>query len=156
MTSHRISFIRHRRRTFFLCKEIGMQKWARMLVEAFVDPSAMTTQMREDSDFWSLLPLSIMCWQTLSVITKHPEDGPGIAQMNNTIPRLITFYWGSASDQERTVQEHEVFQKQTLEVITTCWWWPSAFARKESASQNTQDSSLTSKRWKILMCLNPS
>ena len=35
------------------CKETGMQKWARMLVEtgkAFVDPSAMTTQMRQDSD----------------------------------------------------------------------------------------------------------
>ena len=34
-----------------------MQKWARILVEtgkAFVDPSAMMTQMREDSDFWSL------------------------------------------------------------------------------------------------------
>ena len=34
-----------------------MRKWARLLVEnarAFVDPSAMTTQMREDSDLWSL------------------------------------------------------------------------------------------------------
>ena len=33
------------------------QKWARMLVEtgkAFVDPSAVMTQMRADSDFWSL------------------------------------------------------------------------------------------------------
>ena len=48
-----MSLIRHRRRTF-LCKETGMQKWARMLVEtgkAFVDPSATTTQMREDTDF---------------------------------------------------------------------------------------------------------
>ena len=35
-----------------MCKETGTQKWARMLVEigkAFVDPSAMMTQMREDS-----------------------------------------------------------------------------------------------------------
>ena len=34
-----------------LCKETEMQKWARMLVKtgkALVDPSAMTTQMRED------------------------------------------------------------------------------------------------------------
>ena len=34
-------------------------KWARMLVEtgnACVDPSAMTTQMGKDSDFWSLPP----------------------------------------------------------------------------------------------------
>ena len=66
-----------------------MQKWAGMLVEtgkAFVDPSAMMTQMREDSDFWSLPALMLMCWQTLLVITKHTEDGPRIAQMdNNTI-----------------------------------------------------------------------
>ena len=50
MTSHRMSLIRHRR-TFLLCKETGTQKWARMLVEtgkAFVDPSAVTTQMRDD------------------------------------------------------------------------------------------------------------
>ena len=34
-----------------------MQKWAGMRVEtgkACVDPSAMMTQMKEDSDFWSL------------------------------------------------------------------------------------------------------
>ena len=86
--------IRHRRRTFLLCKETGMQKWARMLVEtgkAFVDPSAMTTQMREDSDFWSLPPLTTLCWRTLMFITKHPEDGPDIAQMDNTTTGLITF-----------------------------------------------------------------
>ena len=46
-----MSLIRHRRRTFSLYKETAMQKWAGMLVEAgkaFVDPSTMTTQMRED------------------------------------------------------------------------------------------------------------
>ena len=35
-----------------LRKETGMQKWAGMLVEtgkSFVDPSAMKTQMRDDS-----------------------------------------------------------------------------------------------------------
>ena len=49
MISYRMSLIRHPRRTFLLCKETGMQKLARMLVEtgkAFVDPSAMMTQMR--------------------------------------------------------------------------------------------------------------
>ena len=43
-----MSLIRHRRKTFLLCKETGMQKWARMLVEtgkAFVEPSAMTSKM---------------------------------------------------------------------------------------------------------------
>ena len=61
MTSYKTSLIRHRRMAFFLCKETGMHKLARMLVKtgkAFVDPSAMTTQMREDSDFWSLPPLT--------------------------------------------------------------------------------------------------
>ena len=41
-----------------------MQKWARMLVKtdkAIVDPSSMTTQMKEDSDYWSLPPLTILC-----------------------------------------------------------------------------------------------
>ena len=46
-----MSLIRHRRRTFLLWKETGMQTWARMLVKtgkAFVDPSTMMTQMREN------------------------------------------------------------------------------------------------------------
>ena len=63
MTSYGMSLIRHRRRTFLLYKETGMQKSAGMLVEtgkAFVDPSAMTTQIREDSDFWRLPPLTKM------------------------------------------------------------------------------------------------
>ena len=85
---------RHRRRAFLLCKETAMQTWAGMLVEtgkAFVDPSAMMTQMREDSDFWSLPTLTILCWQVLLVITKHSENGPGIAQMDNITARLIIF-----------------------------------------------------------------
>ena len=93
MTCYRMSLIRHRRRTFLLRKETGMQKWARMRMKtskAFVDPSAMTTQMRGDSDFWSLPSLTILCWRTLMVILKHPEDGPGIVQMDNSTTRLIT------------------------------------------------------------------
>ena len=35
----------------------------------------MTTQMREDSGFWNLPPLTILCWRTLLVITKHSEGG---------------------------------------------------------------------------------
>ena len=71
-----------------------MQKWAGILVEigkAFVDPSALMTQMRGDSDFWSLPPLMILCWRTHLVITRRPEDGHGIAQMDNTTTRLIKF-----------------------------------------------------------------
>ena len=50
-----------RDRDILVCKETGMQKWARMLKKtgkAFADPSAIMTQMREDSDFWSLPPLT--------------------------------------------------------------------------------------------------
>ena len=64
MTSYRMPLIRHRRRAFLLYNETGMQKWAGMLVETdktFVDPSEMMTQLREDSDFWSLSPLTILC-----------------------------------------------------------------------------------------------
>ena len=63
--------IRHRRRTFLLYKETGMQKWARMLVKfgkAFVAIA-----------------------KRLLVITEHPEDGPGIAQIDNITARLIIF-----------------------------------------------------------------
>ena len=86
--------VRHRRRTFLLYKETEMQKWAGMLVEtgkAFVDPSAMMTQMREDSRLLEFATLMILCWRTRLVITKHPEGGHGIAQMDNTTTRLITF-----------------------------------------------------------------
>ena len=52
--------------------------------KAVVIPPAMTTQIREDSDSRRLPPLTILCWRTLLVITKHREDGPDIAQMDNT------------------------------------------------------------------------
>ena len=80
--------------TFNLYDLSLLQEGKRMLVEtakAFVDPSAMMAQMRGDSDFWSLSPLTILCWRKPVVITKHPEDGHGIAQMDNNTARLITF-----------------------------------------------------------------
>ena len=69
-----------------------MQKWAGMLVEngkAFVDPSVKMTQMREDSDFWSLPPLTNLCWRTHLVITKHPEDGHENGQHHNQIDYIL-------------------------------------------------------------------
>ena len=59
--------------------------------KAFDDASATTKQMREDSDYWSLPSLTNFDWRTFLVSTKHPEDGAGIVQMDNTTTRLITF-----------------------------------------------------------------
>ena len=44
----------------------------------------------------------------------------------------------------------------SVEFHETCWWRPSTFVWKESANPNTQDSSLTSKSWKIPMCRKSS
>ena len=55
------------------------------------DPVAMLKQTREESDSLSLPPLIILCLQTLLVITKAPEGGLGIAQVDITMTRLITF-----------------------------------------------------------------
>ena len=44
------------------------------------------TQMREDSDFWSLPPLTTLCWRTRLAITKHPEDGHGIDKWTTPQP----------------------------------------------------------------------
>ena len=74
-------------------RRLERKKWTRMLMEtgkAFVDSPAKTTQMTGDLYFWSLPPLTILCRRTLLVITKHPEDGPGIAQIDNTTARFIT------------------------------------------------------------------
>ena len=51
VTSYGMPLIRHRRRTFLLCRETEMPKWVRMLLKtgkAFADPSAMMKQTRED------------------------------------------------------------------------------------------------------------
>ena len=71
-----------------------MQKWARMLVEtgkAFVNPSAMMTKNERGLRLLEFAILTILYWQTVLAITKHPEDGPGIAQINKPTTRLITF-----------------------------------------------------------------
>ena len=157
MTIYRMSLIRHRRRTFLLCKETGKQKWAGMLAEtgkAFVDPSAMMIQMREDSDFWSLPLFNILCWQAFLVITKPREDGPGITQMDTTTTRLITFSEEALPIRTEPWQNTKFFRSRH-------WKWarladPFAFAWKESTSQNTQGSCLTSKNWKIPMCWKSS
>ena len=122
-----MSLIRLWSRTFFLCKETWMQKWARMLVKtgkAFVDPSAIMTQMRGDSDFWSLPSLTILCWQTLSVITKHPEGGPGHSpdgQHHNQIDYILArkrFRSGVNSARTRNFPEADIRSDNSLLMMT--------------------------------------
>ena len=41
--------------------------------------------------FLEFATFTILRWRTLLVITKRPEDGPGIVKKDNTITKLITF-----------------------------------------------------------------
>ena len=93
MTSYRVALIRNRR-TFLLCKETGIQKWARMLYEnwqgicgPFCNDETKERGLRllEFATFNDLVLANIFGHH------KNPEDGHGIAQMDNTTTRLITF-----------------------------------------------------------------
>ena len=75
----------------FFCEKDDKREHGVGTGKAFVKPSAMMKQMREDSDFWSLPTLTILCWRTHLVITRHSEDRHGITQMDNTTTRLIIF-----------------------------------------------------------------
>ena len=85
-----MSLIRHQRRTFLLYKETWMQSGQRCLWK-------LARQLRTLLQWWHkwertqtsgvcdrLRPLTILCLRTHLVITRHPEDGHDIAQMNNT------------------------------------------------------------------------
>ena len=96
MTSYKMSLVRPRRRTFLLCKEFGMQKWARMLVKtgkAFVDPSAMTTHMRglgllEFATFNDLVLANTFCHHKASRRwTWHSPNGQHHSQINYFLVR---------------------------------------------------------------------
>ena len=96
-----------------------MQKWAWMLMKtgkAFVNPSAVRKQ-KEDSNFWSLPPLIILCWRTLLVITKYSEDGPGIAQMETPQPNWLH----SSEDMLLIRSEHCQNMKLSR---SSHWKWP--------------------------------
>jgi len=143
-----MSSIRYRRRTFLLCKETRMQQWARMLMEtgkAFVDRSAVMTQMRGNSDFWSLPPLTILCWRTLLVITKHPKkwiwhspNGQHHRQIDYVLVRK-RFRSGVNTARTRSFPGADIGSDHDLVLMTF------DLRLKESACQNTQDSSLNSK-----------
>ena len=97
-----------------------MQKWARMFVEtgkAFVDPSAMKTQMREDSDLQSLPPLTILFWGMIWFITKHLEDGPGVAQWTTPQPD-----WLHSSEEALTIRSGQ--SQNTKLSKSRHWKWP--------------------------------
>ena len=70
-----------------------MQKWAGMLVEtgmAFVDPSALSDTNERGFRLLEFAPFNDLVLANSLVTAKHPEDGPGIAKLDNTITRLIT------------------------------------------------------------------
>ena len=81
-----------------------------MLVEtgkAFVDPPAMMTQMRENSRLLEFATFNV--GRTILVITKHPKDGPGIAQMDNTTARIAYILVRKSFRSRVKLPEHEDF-----------------------------------------------
>ena len=155
-----MSLIRHRRRTFLLDKETGMQKCAGMLVEtgkAFMDPSAMMTQMRglrhlEFATFNDLVLANTFGHHKASRRWKwHSPNG----QHHNQ-------NWLHFSEEALPIRSEHC--QNTKFSRSRHWKWsrladddfPPSPEKKKSASQNTQDSSLTSKSWKIPMCWKPS
>ena len=88
MTSYRMSLIRHRRRTFLLCKATGMQKNWHGICGPFSndDTNERGLRLLEFATFNDLVLAN-----TFGIQTKHPEDGHGLAQVDNTTSRLITF-----------------------------------------------------------------
>ena len=123
------------KRTFLLCKETGIQfsGWGNENWQGICGPFS-----NDETYVRRLWLLEFVTFNAHLTTKKHPEDGPSIAKMDITKTRLITFWWGSTSDHQWTLSEHKIFLEQTLEVTTTCWWWPSTFIWKESASWNTQ------------------
>ena len=132
-----------------LCKESGMQKWAKMQVKTgkvFVDPSAMMTQMREDS---RLLKFAIFNDLVLANTFGHPK-----ASRRRT--------WHSPNRQHHCQTDYSLVRKRFRSRVNVARIRRFSGAnigsdhdllmmtfrlrlKKKSASQNTQDSSLTSK-----------
>ena len=115
-----MSLIGHRRSTLYLCEETEMQKWARMLVEtgkSFVGPSAMLTQMRENSDFWSLPTLTILCCRTL-------WSSQSIQKMDLAQPKWTTPQpdWLHSSEEALPIRREH---RQNMQFSTSKHWkWP--------------------------------
>ena len=150
MTSYRMSLIRHRRRTLLFCKETGMQKWARMLVEtgkAFVDPSAMTIQCNETG----FRPLEFATFNDLVLVntfghhkasrrwTWHSPNGQHNSQIDYILVRKH-FRSGVNIASTLSFPGADIESDHDLLMMTF-----HLRLKKKSASQNTQDSSLTSK-----------
>ena len=73
--------------------------------------------MREDSNFWSLPPFTILCWRTLLVITKHPEDGSRVAQ--RTLPKPD---WLHSSEEAPPIRSEQC--QNTKFSRSRHWKWP--------------------------------
>ena len=138
-----------------------MQKWARMLVEtgkALVDLSAMMTQMREDSRLLEFATFNVLVLantfghhKAYRRWTWHSPNG----QHHNQIDYILVrkrFRSGVNIARTRSFPgAEEIGSDHDLLMITF-----RLGLKKKSASQNTQDSSLTSKNLKIPTCWKPS
>ena len=94
MTSCIMSLIRHRRRTFLLCKETGMQKWARMLVEigkAYFGPFCNDDTNERGPRLLEFATFNDLMLANIFGHHKTSRSWTGHSQMDNTTTTLITF-----------------------------------------------------------------
>ena len=106
-----------------------MQKWAGMLLEtgkAFVDPSAMMTQIWDDSDFWSLPPLTTLCFA--ATFGHHKAS------------RKWT--WHSPNGQHHNQIDYILERKHLTELIKICYVFAVVFKQEYQVFYNREKMSL--------------
>ena len=120
MTSYRLSLIRRRRRTFLLCKETGMQKWATMLVEtgkAFVDSSARWHKSERTQT-------SGVCHLERSCVGEHFWSSQSIHKMDLAQPQWTTPQPDMSHSREEALPIRSEHCQNTKNSRSRHWKWP--------------------------------
>ena len=157
-----MSLIRHRRRTFLLYKETGMQKWARMLVETgkeFVDPfcnddtNERGPRLLEFATFNDLVLANTFGHHKASRRwTWQSPNGQHHSEIKIDYILVRKRFWSGVNiARTRNFPGADIGSDHDLLMMTF-----RLRLKQKSASQNTQDSSLTSKSWNIPTCWKPS
>ena len=171
--------IRHRRRPFLLYKKTGMQKWAGMLdlylsfIKCFpVIFYALQGSGQVPRHLWTLLRWW-HTWRGLRLLEFATFDDLVLANTSGHHKASRRWIWHSPNGQHHNQIDYILVRKrfQSEANMARTRRFPGAdigtdhdllmmtfrlHLKKKLASQNTQDSSLTSKSWKIPTCWKPS